>query len=250
MSINCDLSNTQVTLLFVIIDGMARFRRNAGRRRVFRKRQFRRRNSKFRRGGGFTKRVKRVIRSVAEHKATDTGTLSFILTNSATTSLAASPTQGTAQNQRIGDKIRILSVKPRIAIQRGDTFNFIRLIVVCWRDTTTPGVTDILQNTASPFDQLFSPLFRENLQNKKMIIMYDKLFSAVQTGLAMPNRGFDNYGFLNLSFFGKKLPMKNREYQAASTVAQWKYYMVMISDSGAVPSPTVYMQTRMTFTDV
>lgn len=102
-----------------------------------------------------------------------------------------------------------------------------------------PVIGDILQTGVS-YD-ITSPLNRINLKKKRFTLMYDRVFTV------------NNYNpsiFGELSFFGKRLPFKDVEYQPGGTTGNNQIWMLIVTDSTAPANPTIEISGRLTFTDV
>lgn len=124
----------------------------------------------------------------------------------------------------------------------GDVVNVVRVIWFTWNEDSTistPTAADILASTlTSPWD---SPLNRPNLQRRRFTPMMDKRYNLSQEGRPQV--------LFNWTFRGKRLPHKRVTYTGAA-VASFKIYFLVVSDSNAVPNPTINMSGRLTFTDV
>lgn len=152
------------------------------------------------------------------------------------------PAQGTTDQNRVGDKVRVrgLHVKGQFAI--GDVNQSIRLIIMQYKQATNlhaAAVTELLQSayvgtTAAPYapfahdyKHIYTPL-------------YDRTW--YMDSVAQPVVNFE-----------LRVPMKyvKREiaYQAASTDAINHIYLVAISDSTAVVHPTINFISRFFYDD-
>jgi hypothetical protein len=214
--------------------------RTSGVRRV----NLKRRSTK-RPGKVFAKKVKEVLEATSEHKYIDTNLGANAITGATTVLLVlASPAQGIAQGQRIGERIKIRSLCNRFTLDSStDAYNKWRITFVQWRgsDVAPPLAADIYQNSG---DVMTSPWNRANLLDNEFKVLYDKVFVTSQTA--------GNSGAIvrQVNFYGKRLYHKDFEYDGATTIADWKIYVLVTGDSIAAPNPTFTLYNRMSYTDV
>lgn len=213
------------------------FRKRRRSTRSFRRRVRRRTGSK-----RWRRAVARVIDQRAEKKYNDFILAATGIPGSGLVIEWATVAMGTSDNQRIGDQIRMRQLLLRTLLTFGDTYNTVRLVVLAWKfpsSVSVPNTTLILEDAVS--NPLISPLNRETMQKGWMKPMYDKAFSMTEGNRPQVYR--------TLKFFGKRLPWKRVEFVDATTFAAPTYYMFLVSDSIAVPHPTVAVHFRSVFTD-
>lgn len=225
---------------------MAKFRRGTKRKRTFKRRKSYRRGTNRR----FQRRVKRVINQTAEKKALDgasngningvTGTFIFP---------GAALTQGTGGNQRIGNQVRIRSLKVNFILQGpnlGGTTQRITVLVGAFRDyqLATPDVNTFFQYPTNVV--AYSPYLREPLQNKEWVPMYLKTHFLVPWNAV--GGYYPNEKLVKLSFSGKKLPKKLKTFNAGG-YSNWQYF-IMFFTADVVNQAIHVTNWRITYTDV
>lgn len=200
----------------------------------------------------FKKRVKRVIDATAEKKYLDKSTTTqFTNVGTFFSPLGTGDiTQGTSNvAQRVGNELRVRSLRIRFSFQTQNTLNIIngiRVIVGMWNDyqVSSPSVVNILANASTMFD--ISPYVREVLQSRRWTPMYDKSF--------LMNNANDMYWpcfkYMNLKFSGKKLPKKRVAFQTGASVPDHSYFVLLISNNASGTAPGVVIYSRLTYTDV
>jgi len=199
-------------------------------------------------GKVFTKKVQQVMQAKAEHKYIDTDLGANSITAGTTVLLVlASPAQGIAQGQRIGERIKIRSLCNRFTLDGhgaagGDLYNKWRVTFVQWRgsDVAPPLNSDIYQNVSNVHT---SPLNRPNLLDNEFKVLYDKAFV---TSVGGPTSAI----IRQVNFYGKRLYHKDFEYDGATTIADWKIYVLVTGDSIAAPGPVFTLQNRLSYTDI
>ncbi len=151
--------------------------------------------------------------------------------------------QGIGISARTGDNLTITDLFVNYSCQQftTDVFSTVRIIIVQFVQNTSfagaPSVAMVLQSAA--VDSMYAFQFSNQIR-----VIYDAvhfLSGSTSTGASSANIGY--YG---------KLPRKynpNLEYAAAATAGSNKIYAIVISDSAVAPSPTVNMQSRITFSD-
>lgn len=144
------------------------------------------------------------------------------------------PAQGSAENERIGEKIMLKYMWFNISAyipDSGDTTNFIRMILFQWKDRSIPSTTDILV-TANDYIQLHN--FERRQQYK---VLYDRVVPFTYNG--------DNAKAWTL-----KIKNANKDLTYAGTEVQKNgMYMFLVSDSSAVVHPVLNLRCRSYYTD-
>lgn len=227
---------------------MARFKRG--------KRKFRGRKRKFRSASNrrFAKRVKRAVYQLAEHKYLDNSAGNFVITNAGIIEYMDFPLpQGSTEQNRVGLKIKVRSLKLRLNLSSSSNANHqlydnVRIIIGCWKDyiSSSPSAANILLAPTL----LNSPYLRTMLEEKKWIPMYDRVHTVAYP-TATGATGFPAQKFINLSFHGKKLPLKTKVFQTNS-LPNNTYFALILSNFVGTPGgePVVNFISRMTYTDV
>lgn len=190
--------------------------------------------------------VKRLIAQPAEQKVCDTiynGVLPSVA--SPAISAVALPVQGDGYDQRDGDHINLKMLEYKYNINVGDTTNIVRHIVFKWGDdnsVTVPTSADIFQNTTYAVWQ--SPLNYQNLQNKKLKVLYDKTYALSEQG-HVAQTGTKQIHF---KLYGRRLHGNRLRFNQGATNGTGMLYDCFISDSGFSPYPAVWGFCRLTFT--
>lgn len=195
----------------------------------------------------FNKRVKKVITRAAETKHIDTNTITISSSSPVIQVLSAFPAEGTGEQQRVGDQIMLksINVRWRAESNTADTHNTFRFIVFAWNNTAAPvGAGDIIQDTGSVYDYLLSPYNFDAKDRGDFIVMLDRRVTVGVLGGEKP------YIDGQWNFSGSRLPHKKKDFNAATVISRWYYYVLVMHDSSAVPNPTFMMHTRTTFTDI
>jgi len=217
----------------------------------------------YRRRGLTRSGVKRVVRSMAEHKywdKTDTGAGTSFNTNGPV--LLTGIPQGTTDSTRVGDKLQITSMQftfDLFTVSHAACGVAARIIVFQWYDDGTPTAASILQDVTNP---LISP-FDHDLKVKRRIVM-DKTIGPINDIVTVDYQSFDSGMVLQNNHIIRKFYVdltKKRakqtvlHFQAASTVAEGHYYlMAFIAEvrSGLAYSPVTCLQywSRINYIDL
>ena len=89
--------------------------------------------------------------------------------------------QGTGADERIGDKITVLSHNVTMKINSSDSTNVVRVIWVYTESTDTLAPSDILQYTSTADYGLISPYKLKSTNNNiKYKILFDKIYKLTQ----------------------------------------------------------------------
>lgn len=207
------------------------------RRKTYRKKRYYRKGSKL--NPRQKREVKRLIGNNLEKKISDTVSTGIIPGTSPTLlGPFTAINQGIADNQRVGDAIKIQSLRFNTNITVADTANFVRYLIFQWlpnNATVTPTIGAILeqatiqgQHNHTNVGHLFNMLF-------------DRTYTMSQTG--------SNAAMVrNFSIYGKRL-RKIVEYNPTATTGFYHVYMFVLSDSSLAPNPVCNMVTRLTYTD-
>lgn len=203
-------------------------RRNYRRRKpVARKRRYKR----------FVKRVKAIANKAGEKKffATTSGGFQGIDWTGTITSIS-DVSQGDTDVTRDGDQIYIRSLEMSWEVAVGDTYNIVRLIVLQWFPATTPTISDILL-TSGNNDSVLSPYSHDTRFQFK--VLYDRKIhvNTDRPNMSLRFRIWRNFRFRRIQYIG------------GGTTGQNKIYILKISDSGAVPNPTMANFAKMNFSD-
>lgn len=182
-------------------------------------------------------------------------------------------TQGTADTQRIGDKLTVNSFEVKwmwtwttrtvdtgtgIPIFNENSHACVRAIFFKWYDDTNPTVTDILDtSSAGAVAGFYAPhlsynhdkkvkrkVFMDKVQQLTSQIVYD--YQNVDMVKFPAHRAMGNE-YIDL----KKKSMKVRviNYQGGTTTGVGKFYLLLISDQIVLHGPACLYNVRLNFTD-
>lgn len=180
--------------------------------------------------------IKSVIRSTDEVKYIDMATLTTTaISTTMTTAHLTGISQGASVNNRIGNEIRAVGVEIFLTFITADTSNLGRVLVVRDRQPNKAafGQTDLFVN-ATDAQSWFNEDYRDRFE-----VIYDKICDVGTPG---PE-----------SFtFREYVPLKGTVYYTGSSnsianVMSNAFFMVYLSDSGAVTHPTLTGNVRFWF---
>lgn len=151
------------------------------------------------------------------------------------------PTQGAGDSNRIGDKLELRGLRLRLAFQPGDSVNLLRMIIFQYRGNSTlhtPAINEVIQSIYVGVDSPLAP-FTHDYKNQ-FGILYDKTYalSSAATPLIVINKK------IKLKYAKKQVA-----FTAASTNGSNKLYMILVSDSSAIPHPQVNFISRLFYDD-
>ena len=163
--------------------------------------------------------------------------------------------QGTANNQRVGNKItaKSLQIKAQFkignsSITANDSYNQVRMIIIRYETddpSSTPLIDDILEHTDtnSPEELMCSMYKRDS--NYRFNVLYDKVHN-----LYWGNNSGGSGGGPRLKIVNFKHNCKDRSIRFNSSGnPTTKYTALFISDSGVSTHPELCYNTRFYFTD-
>jgi len=151
--------------------------------------------------------------------------------------------QGVGVSQRTGDTLfnKELFLNYNCVAINADIFSSLRVIVFQWKPNTSlvvPTVTDILQtaNIFSMYDWQFSSQYT---------ILYDKIHNFAGVPAAPSSSG-------NQSYFGKidiSRASRRVEFSPGAVSASNELFILVISDSVAIPFPQFTCISRLTYSE-
>jgi len=145
---------------------------------------------------------------------------------------------GTGPSGKIGDSIRTRSLEFNYAIQYGDAFNLVRVLLVIWKPLTVPIVTSVLQFGNATVSAPMSPY--NHPQRYDFQVIYDKLH--VLDAVSLPA--------ISRKVLITKFPKTLRENTySAPGVAKNLIYLIAISDSAGVAHPKIAYNGKFNFSD-
>lgn len=143
--------------------------------------------------------------------------------------------QGDTAITREGDQITLKSIFLRFEIIHGDSTNIFRIILFRWMEATVPSISSVLESNVTAGYPL-SPLLRN--ANHRIQVLYDNLFAQSTN---------TNANIVEKVYVNKNLG--NCEWQQTGSVESGQVYLLMVSDSGGAPNPTIKYYSRVTYTD-
>lgn len=189
------------------------------------------------------RQVKNLVSRQQEHKVFDNtvGSTGISSGGSLYGPLTA-PIQGTGDSQRVGDRITLKKMTFREAMVYGDGTNHLRLIIFQWYQNSAvaaPLLTDILQTTGNP---ICSSINDTNMDGKKFKVLHDKVYNLTQNGA-------NGASFSQIKLYGRRIARKAIQFNPGATSGFNHIYMYAISDSAAVPNPSVTHFSRCEYID-
>lgn len=193
-----------------------------------------------------TKKIKAIVREELKEDVE----VKYLLTNHQSLSIdttgelysLTNVSQGTGDSNRIGDEIKISALELRINALYGDTTNYLRIIVFQWLandDISAPIVGDVLYDASSSIPYVLS-YYNNDTLGSDYSVLYDKVHSLNNTY----KTNFSQNIFIPMKYAKKKV-----QYVAGTTNGSHKLYILLCSDSGAIPHVTVNMVARLTYVD-
>jgi len=184
--------------------------------------------------------VKQMIKSVMQAEVED----KYFLFNSLPTAVDFNGTtqdlllvpQGITDSTRIGDEIRLTSISLELQVIGVDATNLMRVIIFKWRPSTVASVAAILPFALASANAPLSPYSRDRSVDYK--VYFDRTFALSTATNVSQVVKFHN------------IPVKGLcQYQSGTTTGTNHLYLLVISDSGAAPNPSINYMTRVNFTD-
>lgn len=186
--------------------------------------------------------VKRMIVGQLEKKYWDIGGNYQIDTNGTVVALTNIP-QGSDDQSRDGEQIRLIKSSLRIVVKNGDNQNFLRFIIFRWLDNTNlalPTIPQVLQGSASVGAGILSDYNFDNKRAGQFQVLYDKVFTVATGGPSIVFKKDKSYY--------PTIPINFTDINGQNH-GTGKLYLLMLSDSNAVAHPTVDMFHRTVFHD-
>ncbi len=145
--------------------------------------------------------------------------------------------QGSTGETRDGNLIVLKSFSLKGEVVIGDTTNVLRVIIFRFKEIDDPIITDILETTGA-----HAVRSAYNYDKRKLYdILYDRRF---RMDVANVNP------LISIKLFGKKLGSKAVQFDTDTTSGTNKLWMLRVSDSGAVPNPTMNYYSETAYKDI
>lgn len=191
------------------------------------------------------KAVKRALAKTSELKYSETATSNTGVDNAGQILPLSDVVQGTTDSNRIGDSLKPHTLDVDISLQASsDTFNNMRVIIFKWdrntTDTTLAPINPIPQDILMQLNQDYAPMSATNWdRSSNFRVIRDVRVCLNPTS----NQSSRHRLFMNLDKYEKI------DFSSATTYGIHKYYIMIISDSGAAPHPQYSYFSRFTFYD-
>lgn len=158
--------------------------------------------------------------------------------------LSAIP-QGSTDNDRDGDRVRLETLELRGVLINADVTNHYRIVVFSWFPNSTPVAGNILLNGPSGNVDAFSCYSHDNRQLYK--ILWDKFYFCAGNGGAASNPYTPTSE--QPLYFRVPVTPKQVQFAAGTTNGTNKVYILYLSDSGAISHPVIHYATKLLYTD-
>lgn len=183
------------------------------------------------------KQVVRIVRSQQETKFRDASIATSVSYNGVILPLSDIPV-GTGDTERIGDKIKPVSIQLRGNVVASDNTNMFRMVVFRWKpsfNADTPIPSEILQvvGSTSATNSPYNHDRRSQFTVVKDVVMNLDLIGFPQ----------------KLIKFSKKLTGSIKYNSGSTTDAMNGLYVLFISDSAAIPHPGFDTYFRISYKD-
>lgn len=151
--------------------------------------------------------------------------------------------QGSDDQSRDGEQIRLLKSTMRLIFKNVDNTNFLRVLIVRWMDNTNlalPTIPQVLQGSASLAPGILSDYNYDNKRAKQFQVLYDKVLTASNAGPAILFK-YDKTYYPTIPINFTDLNAQNH--------GTGKLYLMLLSDSATTAHPTFDMFHRLVFHD-
>lgn len=187
--------------------------------------------------------VKRIAHVGVELKHYDVSTVAASVPSTGTMLGPFSvPPQGITEAHRIGDQIHLKNFQYKLAFIGADTTNFVRIVWFRWYEQNSivaPVAADIFETTLNP---IVSGLTESNVEANRIHVLSDRTYSLSTNGTFCAAK--------HSTLYGKRLGKKKLIFiPAASLTGDGHIYCFVISDSIAVSHPSIYIYTRLIYSD-
>lgn len=148
--------------------------------------------------------------------------------------------RGTGMTQYIGSQVKLISWDFRFSCSIADSFNYIRVMLIQWLGDKTPVIADIMEDPLKVWSSILFSAKDDIVVLRDVMVEGSQSFSG---SVSSANRG----DCQRLYVKGKK--MVNIQYNAAGTITNGNPFLVVLSDSIALPHPVINYYSRMVFDD-
>lgn len=201
------------------------------------------------------KEVKQIIGKRVESKFFDAGFGASNYTSTpAHTCLSLIP-QGGSDSQRVGDQVKLKKLTLRMQFVGGDIYNTCRVVVYRYKQDTSvqgPITAEVYDSSAPGAEYVLCPVPALE-KNDKFHIIWDKIVTLPQTNYyttsSQVTSTSNSVKTWVKSFYGRRLGAKGLRFNPAATTGFGHIYVSIVSDSAILPNPTVYLNSRLEYTD-
>lgn len=207
------------------------------RKKYYKKKTYKKRSTKWIASKKF---VKKEIRKDIETKYFDFVLSSQPIDTTHSFYALSNVPQGVLDTNRIGDQITVRGLSMAYGVNAAE-INRMRVTIIQWKPTsvlTIPAAGFIFQNIA-PIVSIQSPFINDYHTN--FTVLYDKVHTMV---LDDSNSIRQIKKKLNIKYVKRKL-----QYVAGGTEHSGRLYLILVSDSGAVPHPGITFYSRLRYDD-
>lgn len=143
---------------------------------------------------------------------------------------------------RDGNQITVVGLHGKYHINAADNYNYVRVVIFRWKADTSPATSSVLDSVAMAANRGGTANY--NISNAGLFsVLYDRTHYV----------DADDPGTRVISYnLKKKIGRRKVIYDgdaASATAGQYKLYMCMVSDSGAVSHPYINADNRVTYLD-
>jgi len=196
---------------------------------------------KQRAGQATTKKIKAVVKSMAETKILETDPTTSVSTAPQITSLSLIP-NGTEDHEREGNEAFLTYLNYRLHFLSADASNVIRIIFLRQKGYSAPSADNILNTTTTGVGTYWIAPFTEEF-NTSFDLLKDKTFT-LKSGVTSTDYQKMLMGKIKIN---KQIKWSDA---SGSTPIEGAIWMYVCSDSGAVTHPTLdYGYTSLHYKD-
>lgn len=174
------------------------------------------------------------MKSNQELKFYDTAANTVSVSTSGVVLLATNIAVGTAQTQRIGQKVTVKSHLLRYTLTAADSTQSVRVVIARYMDNGNPTIADLLQDTVT--NPWLSPLDRD--KGHRFSVLFDKMHAL------------GTYTDANIC---EKVYLSGNwdvHWNASAVNEKGGLYIFVISDSGVASHPSIDYSSRVRFVDL
>lgn len=187
------------------------------------------------------------IQKAVEYKHYDAVTSGAVSTSGSLINLTSITLGDSDAGQRDGDKLTMSSIIMRGEVSAGDVpYNHLRVVFFNYDRAGSGGAAPAL-------DDLF---LTASFPNQPHLWLYNKDQFAMRKGLRIisdriyKTRSYDGTNIQSVSFYRKIKKRMNLQFYAGTTTSAQSVWLMVVSDSNAIPHPTLSLTTRINYCDM